>query len=332
VHPNDEFYDVAADLGQLPPQFAELWGESAAYVWAHNLTRHFPYAAQLLRSTSAAVTEPGRYVVAADPTVVAALLTITGPVTAAGVTIDAESAEEYLTRTIYRDFPTGAAKDAVASQLLAAAFDAFQAADYTPVELATALAAPIAEQRLLAWAAEPQEQEVLAWTPLAGGVPVPDWSLTAAINNAAGNKLDAYLATDVAMEVEGDCDSLSGGSLTVGLDLGRIPAGLPDYVAEGVRGPQAYGGTRLLVHMYGPPGADLTTMTIDGRSVVPQRGEELGRPVWGVSVDLVPQQRRTVAAAFSGRWQRQAVDFIAQPMVRPTTVRVAADTGCEPGF
>ena len=71
---------------------------------------------------------------------------------------------------------------------------------------------------------------MLAWTPLAGGVPAPDWSLTAAINYAAGNKLDAYLATDVEMRVQGDCDSLSGGEVTIGLELGRIPPGLPDYV------------------------------------------------------------------------------------------------------
>ena len=85
VYPNDDFFGEAADLGQLPPEFAQLWGESAAYVWAHNLTRHFPYAAQLRRSSSAAVTDPGGYIVAADPSVVAALLTITGPVTASGV-------------------------------------------------------------------------------------------------------------------------------------------------------------------------------------------------------------------------------------------------------
>jgi hypothetical protein len=328
VHPNDEFFDVAADLGQLPAEFADLWGESAAYVWAHNLTRHFPYSAALLRSSAASVTEPAQYVVAVDPSVVAALLSITGPVTAAGVTIDSGSAVRYLTQDIYRDFPVGAQKDEVVSQLLAAAFDAFQAADATAVEIAAALAAPIAEQRLVAWASDPQEQEVLEWTPLAGGVPEPDWTLTAAINNAGGNKLDAYLATAVVMTVQGDCRTVTGAELTVTLSLEALPPGLPGYVTAGVRGPGGYGGTRLLVHLYGPPGAELGTLTVDGRAAVPQRGTELGRPVWGATVDLIPGQDRTVSAVFDGQWPRQPADFVAQPMVRPTTVRIEDPGSC----
>ena len=90
--------------------------------------------------------------------------------------------------------PVGAQKDEAVCRLLAAAFSRVQAADATAVYIAAALAAPIAEQRLVAWASDPQEQEVLEWTPLAGGVPEPGWTLTAAINNTGGNKLDAYLA------------------------------------------------------------------------------------------------------------------------------------------
>lgn len=86
--PNNAVYDLPADLTVLPAQFQQLWGDSAAYIWGHNLTRHFPYAATLMSQTAAAVGPPPAYILALDPGVVAALLEVTGPVTAAGVTID----------------------------------------------------------------------------------------------------------------------------------------------------------------------------------------------------------------------------------------------------
>lgn len=331
VHPNDDFYDVPADLTRLPTEFSDLWGESAAYVWGHNLTRHFPYAAELLRESSSAVTAPTQYVVAADPSVVAALLSLTGPVTAAGVTIDANSAERYLTQDIYADFPVGGAKDQAASQLLAAAFNAFLTADFSPTDVAYALAGPIAQQRLVAWAAEPEEQEVLSWSPVAGAVPTQPWQLTAAINNAAGNKLDAYLATEVVLAPIGDCTAITGGEIALEVELGDVPPGLPNYVVEGVRGPEEYGGTRLLLHVYGPPGAELASATVDGEPVVAALGEELGRPVWAATVDLVPNQRRSFEVSFTGSWQPQPFGFRAQPMVQDTAVRLVDTQLCAGG-
>lgn len=322
VHPNNEFFDEAADLSQLPPEFARLWGEPAAYVWGHNLTRHFPYAAALLHQTSSSVAPPARYIVAIDPSVVAALLKLTGPVTAAGVTIDARSAESYLTRGVYRDFPRGAEKDRAVSQLLAAAFEQLQSTTIDPVDLARVLAEPVRQQRLVAWAADPAEQEVLAWTPLAGGLPSGDMQVTAAINNAAGNKLDAYVDSDIAMTLTGECNGPSAGSVAVTLRLAEIPAGLPDYAVAGVRGPDTYGGTRLLVHVYAPPGARLLSFSVDGAAGLPIEGVEMGRPVWGTALDLLPGQARTVTAQFAGNWPDTMAEIVPQAMVRPTSVGV----------
>ncbi len=328
VRPNDEVFDVPADLAVLPPEFAELWGPSAAYIWGHNQTRNYPSAAALLRQTSAATGTDPEYIVAIDPRVVAAILELTGPVTAAGVTIDAASAEDYLTRGIYRQFPEGGAKDTAASELMAAAFAALQTTAVAPADLAQALAGPVAEQRLVAWAADPAEQEVVAWTPIAGALPEDDWTLTAAINNVAGNKLDAYLDTDVVLSLSGSCPGTTEGEIAMTLTYTGIPPDLPDYVVRGVRGPDVYAGTRLLVHVYGPPSADLTAMTIDGRPALPQRGTELGRPVWGTPLDLQPGVRRTVEVAFAAPAGDAPPGFVPQPMVRDTEVVVSDDRDC----
>lgn len=327
--PNNAVFDTPADLSVMPEEFRQLWGDSAAYIWGHNLTRHFPYAATLLHQTVAAVGQAPAYIVAVDPRVVAALLKLTGPVSAQGVTIDADTAEEYLTSGIYRQFPTGDQKDLVASALMAAVLEAWQSTDVSVPRLAAVLGEPIAQQRLVAWAADPSQEEVLSWTAIGGALPEPALELTASINNAAGNKLDVYLDSSVAVSLTGDCADTEQGRVELHLDLGAVPPGLPDYVVKGVNSPEGYGATRLLVHVYGPPGATLTAFTVDGQESLVQRGEELGRPVWGTTIELMPRQGKTVVATFEGRWPAdEDLRFDPQPMVRDTTVEVRDGRTC----
>lgn len=325
ARPNNDVYYTPADLTVLPAEFERLWGQSAAFIWGHNLTRHFPYAAQLLAQSTASRGVSADYVVALDPRIVAGLLAVTGPVTAAGLTIDASNAEEFLTNGIYRQFPRAAEKDEAALQVMSAVLQALQTADLEVGRLVSALAEPLRQQRLVAWAADPEQERIIALSAVSGAVPDDPLTLTAAINNAGGNKLDAYLDSEIQAALEGPCRGPATGSVAVTLTMDDVPRRRMPSALDGV---VADGGNRTMVHIYGPPGAELLSFTVDGQPAVLTTGAELGRPVWGAEIDLLPGQPRTVAAVFRSDLPEGSLRFLPQPMIRDTAVSLRDERLC----
>jgi hypothetical protein len=329
--PNDRIFGVPADLTQLPPEFAELWGQQAAYVWGHNLTRHYPYAASLLRQTVSTLGVDPRYVVSLDPRVVAALLRLTGPVSAAGVEISAANAERYLTRQVYRQFPDGQAKDEVVLALMSELFDRLATADLSPQAVAAALAEPVAQERLVVWAADPQEQARLERSGIAGAVPEGGSSMTVAINNASGGKMHAYLDSAIAVTLRGRCeDPTTAGVVDVRLRV-SLPPGLPPYVAGQPTRRGAYGSSAILLHVYGPQDAELDRLTVDGAPVAWTRGTERGHPVWGTRVTLPADTQVRVRARFrqpSTQARPTPPKVTLQPLVTDTVLSVRDERSC----
>lgn len=324
---NNELFNVPADLGTLPPNFAALWGEQSAFIWGHNLTRHFPYAAQLMAQSVASLGVEPQYVVALDPRVVAGLLSLTGPVTFGDVTIDEGNAEEFLTTGIYQQFPDAAAKDAVALGLMSQLFAKLTGAPLQPRDLARALAGPLSQQRLVVWAADPAQEEVLALSPIGGAIPTAAEVATVAINNSAGGKMDAFLDTAIDYTLTG-CNESVTGSIQVDLTL-NVPPDLPPYITRRIDQPgQPYGSSSVLLHFYGPVGASLNSLTIDGATAKVSSGVERDHPVWGTSVELPAGQPVSVVASFAQPDHPGVAQFLPQSMVRDSVVRVSDQRSC----
>jgi hypothetical protein len=327
--PNDAVFGQRVDLSVLPPEVAALWGPAASYVWGHNLTRHYPYAATLMRETAAGLGADARFVVSVSPAVVAALLEVTGPVQTLGVTLDAGTAQEFLTRTVYEQFPDAADKDEVLLALMAEVFDRLTTTAVAPAELARVLAGPLASGELVVWSADPSQQEVLERTVVGGAVPVGGSSTTVAVNNAGGGKMDAYLSTDLQYTVTGPCEGTATGTISVSLRL-DVPPGLPRYVT-GVEGEASgYGAGRMLVHVYGPEGAAITAMDVDGTPVAWVSGTERGHPVWGTEVALPAATQVRLTATFDQPAATGTAHLLPQVMAQPPSVSVRDDRSCAP--
>ena len=325
------------DLSALPGSYRRLWGSDATYLWGYNLTRHYPYSASVIQR---AIDPAADYVVALDPRTVAGLLTLTGPVTVDGITIDAANAEEFFAHDIYVRYPDSAVKDRVMLAFVQQVFTTLSTAPLDASRLWSALGPAIGGGHLSVWSPDPAVEAALAPTPLGGVVPAePGPWVTAAFNNTAGNKIDSYIASSLEYRVSGACAAAGGsgasvtGELSATLTLQQIPPGLPPYISGRNDEPNApYGTSSMYVHLYAPIGAVGTSFEVDGKPAVVIAGSELDHPVWGVKVQLAPDRPVVVKATFTQpAYTGQPLTAVAQPMVQDTKVTVVDDRGCPAG-
>lgn len=326
--PNGRLASQRQDISALPAEYQRLWGSDAQYLWGYNLTRHFPFSAQVAQQ---AIDPSANYVVALDPRAVAGLLTLSGPVTVDGTKLTGKNADEFFTRDIYIKYPDAAEKDAITLQFLEQVFASLQVTELTPTQLWAALGPVTGGQHIQVWSPDPAVAEALLRTPLGGGVPDTDtpW-VTAAFNNTAGNKIDSFVDSTLSYTAVGSCQDQVQGELTATLTLDQLPPGLPGYISgRNDRSDAPYGTSSMWVHLYGPPGAVLTSFTVDGQELPIVQGEERGHPVWGSLVQLAPRQEVEVRAVFGqDAFVGQGLEVVAQPMVRDTVVTVDDQRTC----
>jgi hypothetical protein len=139
------------------------------------------------------------------------------------------------------------------------------------------------------WSAVEAEQQWIAESVLGGVVPTdPGPFIGVAFSNGAGNKMDAFVRSEVSYSV-GRCVDLpeQQSQVIVRLSL-AAPSGLPDYVTMRLDDPTApAGSTLMLVYVYGPKGAYVNEARIDGAPAPIFGGVERGRPVWGFAVPIL---------------------------------------------
>jgi hypothetical protein len=309
----------------MPADFRELWTDEYTSEWnSYNLSRHFPYTAELTRSGFAARGVDVTDVVALDAAVVAAMLAGTGPVSALGATVDAGSAVDFFNRGVYEQFPDPAAKDAVVVALMEQTLDRVFSGEVDLPRMVSAVVPAAQEGRLLLWAADSAEQEQLAEWPAGGEVPdKPGPWLSVAFNNSAANKLDAYIAADIDYD-SGACAS-GKSTATITLTNNAPPTG-PDYAyASTEYAPSASGNTRMWVSVYAPVGAEWRSATIDGKREWVSQGRERRHPVWQYSLEIPQGGSTTLEVRFTEPRSDHAPTVSAQPMAIPLATAVTCN-------
>ena len=254
---------------EAPEDSRIVWGDILERWGAFNLTPHFPLTASLAAAGMDELGTPVDGVIAVDPAAVAAMLQVTGPVTAAGKTITADDVERFFTVDVYSEYPDSTERDDVSMALVRAVVESFLTASWEPTQLADALRLPVEESRLLVWSEDEAEQEWLVGTPVGGSVPDQPGSVIAvAFNNTAENKMDAFLSTAVDY-APGRCPTASVQTSSLSVSMANDPpVALP---SEGgnygfVGRPDApVGSTELLVMIYAPVGRQLPVLA-DRRS------------------------------------------------------------------
>lgn len=319
---NDLFNAPAISVAGVPKDTQKLWGaDQLGRWWGMNLDRHFPYAGLLMHRGSPA---PVDDVITIDPRVVAGLLEVTGPISAAGVTVDEDSAEAFFTRDIYAQFPDPTKKDAVTVALIDQMMRKLAGGELNPVALWDALAAPASQGRLLTYSSDAKVQRALERMPTGGVVPTtPGPWASVALNDFGGSKMSAYLDTSVEFSTAAFCSDPATSTLTVSM-TNDAPADLPDYVdvrSDLPGNPSGTGTTSVGVASYLPVGSAFRSATLDGQPVELSGGTDRDHPVGLTTVELERGQTRVLTVTFEEpRSAEQPVVFSPQPMVRDMSV------------
>lgn len=263
-------------------------------------------------------------VIGIDPTGLAGLLELTGPVGVPGLDtpLTADNAVDLLTRDQYLMFDDSEAREQVLEAAIRATFERLTDASLpAPRRLGDVLGPVVRARHLQLWSPTSTEQRLFERLEADGRVAVPQGQdgLAVVQQNVANNKIDAYLRREVDYEATVDVSNATiraTVSITLrnevpGLDLGR------DVVGNNRGVPVGTNLTSLAVYT---PHA-VTSATIDGRAVELGPGSELGLRVWdtpllaiepggSVTVELDLEGTLDLGSTYSFR-------YLPQPMAQP---------------
>jgi hypothetical protein len=288
---------------------------------------HFPDAARVMEQLYPQAT--GRAVdgvVGADPTALAGLLRVTGPVRVAGwpEPIDAANAERILLHDQYLRL-AGAEREGFLADVTQAVFDALVERGVRDWGAAIrALAPAVRGRHLMVHAVRPAEQRALRAVGVDGSMaPVRGDYLAVVTQNGGENKIDWYLRRAVDYRVRVDPrDGTATARLTVTLENNAPAAGEPPIVIGGDGWPYPAGVNRLYLSVYSPLGFD--GATLDGRPLLMQSERERGRTVISQFLSVPPGGRVRVVVRLAGRLPPgpYRLDVGRQPTVAPDRLSV----------
>ena len=204
-----------------------------------------------------------------------------------------------LLSTAYQLFPTAGdapERDSFVSDATTKAFAAVTGAPNDPAAELKGLTRAADERRLLLFSTRPAEQTDLAQTDLSGALGDDSDAPTVGVfrNDATGGKL-GYYATGSA-KLTGDSCQNPAAAIDLRVTMGSTAptGGLSPYVLGLAKaGPYVLRTNVLLV---GPVGGRLTDIQLAGSAVPVAHGEQNGRPVAMVTVDLPPGASKDITA------------------------------------
>ncbi|MGC4174800.1 DUF4012 domain-containing protein [Demequina sp.] len=335
-----------ADPSSAPSELRDYWGDELTQWWGLNESADFPTTAQIIADSWGALSEtPIDGVVTFGQGTVQYLAAATGPVTVRGATIAPSDLSEYLTQTVYRDYPDPVEKDTVVSEIIGEVFQKIAAGDLDIQALVrTVLTTPNADY-LQIWSADPDEQQQIVAAGLSGQMPDslgPVASVRAV--NVAGNKLEAFLHVGVtytlgACVADDAAAAMREASLTVDVTNSAPTTGLPAYMTGRLDlpagTPYTEGSTLTDMLIYPPVDAMLNTALLDGEDVGAGYGFERNREFVSIPVELQPGQARTITVTWlepaedeDGKALSGQPQVILPPLINEATVSAPISAAC----
>lgn len=231
-------------------------------------------------------------VIGVDPTGLAALLELTGPVEVPGLDepLSASNAVEVLTRTQYLSVPDEAARGEILTEATRVTFDTLTSASLpAPRELADALSPAARAGHLRVWSPKRSEQRTFEKVGADGTLSIPRSSdgLSVVQQNAGNNKLDAYLHRTISYRPTVDAAT---GKLTAKLRIelrNDVPStDLPVAVVGNSRGvPVGTNVTWLSIFTR----STVTSATLDGKPISLGPSSERGLNAWDTPLIQIPK-------------------------------------------
>jgi hypothetical protein len=318
------------DLG---PDFRRLYGHDLSAWQNANMTGHFPSAARLWLDMWQRFTgQRLDGVLATDPTALARLLAVTGPVTVAGA--EPFTADNVVARTESLAYQSFGGDDVARKGFLVAVGQQVLSTLLGPrgpglTDLVRPLLDAAERRSAMVYSTRPAEEAWLAGTPLGGDVPdEPGPFLFVTVNNTAGNKIDYYLDRQVQYEL-GPCQ---GGRRTSTVST-RLRVDVPDSPLPSVvvgridRRDRPPRSTGLLVSWYVAEGSRVVAAQVDGRPVRLFLGREQGHPVVTARLELLARRERVVRLTLSEPASSAEPVVLEQSLARPQST-VVQDARC----
>jgi hypothetical protein len=278
-----------------------------------------------------------------DPTAVASLLRVAGPVRIDAIdrSIDAESLEQFLLVDQF-DLDEATRRD-VAEAVSALALEQFLTATLPEPQRVGELLGPAAtEGHIVGWAERTDEQDVFRLIGMAGELPRPDGrdGLAVVTDNVGDNSIDGFLERSTAYdavydEATGEVD----GDVVITLRNTAPSTGLPDDVIGNDLGLPA-GTNRTRLTLYSP--LSIGEITVDGAeptvaaALADARidGNERGWNTASWVLDIPAGDTITVRIRVTGSVSADRYEFVRrpQPVVRgdPLTLEVRTAAGGDP--
>jgi hypothetical protein len=198
----------------------------------------------------------------------------------------------------------------------------------SPINLVRAMSRSASEERVLFWTSDAPTEALIAETNYGGVIPDDDRPFVGPVlNNLVGGKLDYYLGRSLTYERIG-CGSTRDMVVTITLFNAAPAAGLPpivtgrlDQIGQPKDGSIAPGDNRTLLDYYATAGAQLTSVTIDGKSATAAVLQDRGHPVYRFDLELPRGTTRVVALHLSEPAGSGPLEVWRQPGVVPMAVQ-----------
>lgn len=336
----------------LNPETVALYGDNVGrWIPDATMTPDFTETASIMRAWWAEeFGTPVDAVVSFDPIALSYLLEATGPAVVPAervnirgasiqvldepLTLDAANAAQFLLNDIYWEYEDGSVQNAIYAAATRAVFDALTSGKAQAVSLVDGLLRAVDEGRLMYTPASEDEALLVSDSRLSGRLPQTNEDATvlgAYVNDTTTSKLDYYAQLDVA-GTSTQCTSPDTPTFNLSTTLTNtvtpeLANRLPYSISPAIYYPKGDIGTNLV--LYGPIGAKVTSVLLDGAPTDAQVFSHLGRPAVKVPLYNVPGQTHVVDVTFGETTGALGpLEVRHTPMVREVAETVTAD-GCE---
>ena len=325
--PNRRFRDdaqyPASYIDYRPEEFPQNWSASP------DMPTVAAAAAELYPQSGGQPVDGVAYI---DPYAIAAMLSITGPVTdpVTGTVLSADDAVRYLVADQY-DSSDEEERSDVLTRLLDEMFAALTTTALPgPQRLADTLGPIVRGGHLQFWSFGANEAALLDRIGISGRLPsltAGQDSLTVLTSNANPNKIDTYLTRSITHEVEWNRDAEQlDATTTVQLTNDAAPD-LGNEVVVGNEHGLPPGTNRMVLSILSPLTA--SEMRIDDEPVPFSLRREFDRWRYSVTVEIPPGETVAVQLIASGTGpvgDTYQLTIAPQPLVTPDAMKVTIDT------
>lgn len=306
-------------------------GTTRGKVWSNiTMAPHFPAVAEAIAQLypqSGGSSLDGVFLL--DTQAIAALMQFTGPIEVEGIdqVLTAENANDFLLRGQYQFADDNALRKDLLQTIARTTVDRLLSSTLPPpADLAAVFAPLAADRRLMAWSAHSDEQQLLSDVRMDGSFVLHGGGdgIAVTVDNAIGNKIDAYLQMSVDYRVVSDGPVGRTAEVTVTLTNTAPSEGLPLYVigdsfTDDTQLP--LGTNRTWVSVYS--GMSMIAAAVDGEPVGMQTDRAFGWRVSSRFLDIPPGGTRIITLELRGAVDASVpFQVVRQPLVITTPVTV----------